>query len=116
MSRTKLLSLLIGFCVLLAPLFSNAGAGLRVSETQLHTHQVDVVSSVNAADCHTMHDGTQTTSAKSTHGCCFNFVGMLPATSLIHPCLSSTEHIPFNPSLSLVSRVEAYYRPPRQNS
>jgi hypothetical protein len=111
----KLLALLVGLCVLLAPVLSNAAVVVPIPAAQTHDYQVD---------CHAMpsvngqmsHDDANTPNNKTAHGCCVNVVGILSATNLVQPYQSSNELIPFNPSLRLISRVEGLYRPPRQNS
>lgn len=117
MDYKKLMALLVGLCVLLAPVLSNAAISVPISAPVTHTqgHPADC-HSVQTVDSQDSHDGTHGANTKATHGCCFNFVGILSATNLIEPSTSSAEIVPFNPSLSLLSRVEGLYRPPRQRS
>ena len=109
MSHKKLVVFLVGLCVLLAPVLGNTALLLPAPSVLAHDH---------AADCHSTKSGdsTHSNSAKVTHSCCFNFVGSLSVVSLIHPLQGTSEIIPFNPSLSLTSRIEGLFRPPRQNS
>lgn len=111
----KPIILLVALCVLLAPVLSNAAVSMPVPVAHTQDHGADC-HTIKTVDCHASHDGTHSNSTKATHGCCFNFVGILSATKLVEPNLSSADLIPFNPSLSLLSRVEGLYRPPRQLS
>lgn len=109
MSHKKLIVFLVGLCVLLAPVLGNAV--LLLPAPSAHAHD-------QAADCHSPKpgDGAHSSGVKVNHSCCFNFVGSLSVATLIQPIQSAGEIIPFNPSLSLASRVEGLFRPPRQNS
>ena len=109
MLHKKLIVFLIGLCVLLAPVLSNVTLLLPVPTAHAHDQ---------AVDCHFTKSGdsSHSNSPKVTHSCCFNFVGSLSATNLIQPLQGISEIIPFNPSLSLTSRIEGLFRPPRQNS
>jgi len=111
----KLLALLVGVCVLLAPVFSNAAVALQVPAAQTHDHPIDCHATPSVSD-EMSHDDAQTSNSKTAHGCCVNVVGVLSATNLVQPYQSINDVIPFNASLSLISRVEGLYRPPRQNS
>lgn len=108
------ISLLVGLCVLLAPVLSNAAVSVPVPVA--HAQDQADCHSVETADSHAAHGSNHTTSTKAAHGCCYNFVGILLAIDLLQPELNTSEPIPFSPSLGLASRAEGLYRPPRQNS
>lgn len=115
MGRKRLIAFLVGFCVLLAPMLSSGVVVVPASVEYAQDRQPSN-HSIEMADCESSHLGDHTTSGKASHGCCFNFVGILSATDLVQPELNTGERIPFSPSLSLSSRTEGLYRPPRQNS
>lgn len=83
---------------------------IPVAHTQDHKADCHTLA---VTDCHASHDGVHHSGTKVSHGCCFSFVGVLSDMNVIHVVQSSNELIPFNPSLSLVSRMEGFYRPPR---
>jgi hypothetical protein len=58
-------------------------------------------------------DGSHHSDLKISHSCCFSLVGVLSAMTLTQAVKYTSGPIPFNPSLSLASRVEGLYRPPR---
>lgn len=109
MRLKKLIVLLVGFCVLLAPVLSNAS--LLTPAPAAHAHD-------QADGCHSTNPegGAHTADSKLPHHCCFNLVGTLSAINLAQPPHTAGVFIAFNPSLSLASRVEGLFRPPRQNS
>ena len=111
----KLIALLVGLCVLLAPVLSNAAVYMPAAVVHTQDHHADC-HSVKAVDCHETQMSGHSTTTKATHSCCFNFVAILATTRFIESSHSSSEFIPFNPSMSLSSRVEGLYRPPRQLS
>ena len=115
MSLKKFLTLLVAFFVLFAPVVSNAAVSVNipVAHTQDHTADCHMVA---LDDCHASHENAHHSGAKVSHGCCFSFVGIVPDMNLIQAAQSSEGLIPFNPSLSLSSRIEGLYRPPRQLS
>lgn len=108
----KLLTLLVALCVLFAPMVSNAAVyvDIPVAHTQDNNFERHTVTS---DDCHASHDNAHHSGAKVSHGCCFSFVGIVPEIATIQATQSSKELIPFSPSLSLSSRIEGLYRPPR---
>lgn len=115
MTCRKLIAFLVGLCVLLAPVLSNAA--LAIPAPMVH-------SDGHGADCHGVapsggeadHAGTHTAGSKASHSCCFNFVGILPAADPLPLPHGAGARIPFNPSLGLASRAEGVYRPPWQIS
>ena len=115
MSVKKLLTLLVALCVLFAPVVSNAVVSVEmpVAHTQDHTSDCHMLV---VADCHASHDTAHHSGVKVSHGCCFSFVGIVPDMNLLQAAQSSKELIPFSSSLSLSSRIEGLYRPPRQRS
>lgn len=115
MGRKRLIAFLVGLCVLLAPMLSNGAVAAPASVEYTQDRQTSDPSR-EMADCETSHLGDHTTSGKASHGCCFNFVGIVSAIDLVQPEFNTAERIPFSPSLSLSSRTEGLYRPPRQNS
>lgn len=115
MSFKKLLTLLVALCVLFAPVVSNAAVSVDIPAAYTQDHKADC-HTVAPDDCHASHDNAHHSGAKVSHGCCFSFVGIVPDMNLIQAAQSSEGLIPFNPSLSLSSRIEGLYRPPRQLS
>ena len=115
MCLKQLLSIFVALCVLFAPVASNASASvdMPVAHTQDHKADCHMVT-----DCHASqsHDGMHHSGSKVSHSCCAAFVGIVPDSNLVHAAQASDGLIPFNPSLSLISRIEGLYRPPRQNS
>lgn len=109
MHLKKLIVLLVGFCVLLAPVLGNTA--LLTPAPAAHAHD-------QPDDCHSTNPegGAHTADSKLSHNCCFNLVGTLSAINLAQLPHHAGEFIAFNPSLSLASRVEGLFRPPRQNS
>lgn len=109
MCLKKLLVFLVGFCVLLAPVLSNAGMLMPAPATHAHDQPID---------CHSTDadGGTVPAGTKLSHNCCFNFVGTLSAVCLIQPLQNAGELIDFSPALRLASRAEGLFRPPRQHS
>jgi hypothetical protein len=57
----------------------------------------------------------QTLDLSFTHGCCFQFVGMVP-TPPASVFRGQNADIAFRPALRLLSRAADIYRPPRQNT
>jgi hypothetical protein len=119
----KLLTLLAAFCVLLAPMVSNANIVASVSATTqtatMTTHDNHSCGDIlPAVDCHAGLSGTQHEkhhgNSKVSHNCCFSFVGIVSPTGLAIATPRHHDHIPFSPSLRLTTRVEGLYRPPRQ--
>lgn len=113
--RQKLIALLVGFCVLLTPMLSNAGMPVPVAAAESQSlppscHTAQAEAALVSQDDSPMANG------QAAHACCFNAVGILPAMMQSLPRQGSVELTPFNPSLSLISRVEGLYRPPRQIS
>ena len=115
MSFKKLLTLLVAFCVLFAPVVSNAAVSVDIPAAYTQDHKADC-HTVAADDCHASHDNTHYSGAKVSHGCCFSFVGIVPDINLIQAAQVSEGLIPFSPLLTLSSRIEGLYRPPRQLS
>jgi len=115
MSLRKLLTLLVTMCVLFAPVVSNAAVSVDIPGAHTQDHKADC-HTVAPDDGHAPHDNAHHSGAKVSHGCCFNFVGIVPDMNMIQAAQSSEGLIPFNPSLSLSSRIEGLYRPPRQLS
>ena len=115
MSFKKILTLLLALCVLFAPVVSNAVVSMDIPVAHTLDHKADC-HTVAPDDCHASHDNAHHSGAKVSHGCCFSFVGIVPDMNLIQAAQSSEGLIPFNPSLSLSSRIEGLYRPPRQLS
>lgn len=115
MSVKKLVTLLVALCVLFAPVVSNAVVSVEMPVVHTQDHKSDCHTLV-VSDCHASHDNAHHSGAKGSHGCCFSFVGIVPDMGLIQAAQSSKELIPFSPSLSLSSRIEGLYRPPRQRS
>lgn len=115
MRYKTLIAFVVGLCVLLAPVLSNASVPVPtpMAHTQIHLSHDHVT---KVADCHTSADGVSTTSTQVTHGCCFNFVGILSAVNFVAPHNGIQAPIPFQPSLSPTSRAEGLYRPPRKTS
>lgn len=115
MSFKKLLTLLVAFSVLFAPVVSNAAVFVDIPVAQTQDHKADC-HTVAPDDCHASHDNAHHSGSKVSHGCCFSFVGIVPDMNMIHAAQGSEGFIPFNPSLSLSARIEGLYRPPRQHS
>lgn len=115
MNCKKLVSVLVGCCILMAPLLGNASTPIPAPVAHAHDHEADG-HFVSMVDARTLHDGGHTTSAKVGHGCCLSLIGIFSAVHLPQPADSAGGPIPFDPSLSLASRAEGLYRPPRQNS
>lgn len=115
MSSRKLFAFLIAFCVLFAPVVSNAAVSMDIPVAHTQDHKADC-HTVAPDDCHASHDNAHHSGAKVSHGCCFSFVGIVPNMNLIEAAQVSGGLIPFNTSLSLLSRIEGLYRPPRQLS
>jgi hypothetical protein len=115
MNLRKLLSILVALCVLFAPVVSNASVSVDIPVVHTQDHKTDCHT---AKDCHSSqsHDGMHHSGSKVSHGCCVAFVGIVPDLNLLHAAQAADGLIPFNPSLSLISRIEGLYRPPRQNS
>ncbi len=111
----KLVALLIGLCVLLAPVLSNASAVPPVSMAHSQDHHADCHTAA-MADCDTAHDSAYGTTSQAAHGCCFNVVGIPANTHLVQPQAGSAVLVASNPALILLTRVEGLYRPPRQIS
>ena len=111
MGYRKLIALLVGLCIVLAPVLSNAAMSVPASLTHAHDQG-------DSAGCHSESPdgGLRSTGSKVAHSCCFNFVGSPSAMNQMAPYQGVSEPIPFSPSLSLASRVEGLFRPPRQNS
>lgn len=115
MSLRKLLTLLVTVCVLFAPVVSSAAVSMDIPVAHTQDHKADY-HTVAPDDCHAAHDNAHHSGAKVSHGCCFSFVGIVPDMNMIQAAQSSEGLIPFNPLLSLSSRIEGLYRPPRQLS
>ena len=115
MKLRKLLSILVALCVLFAPVVSNASVSVDVPVAHTQDHKADCHT---VTDCHTSqsHDGMHHSSSKVSHSCCAAFVGIVSDSNQVHVAQATDGLIPFNPSLSLISRIEGLYRPPRQNS
>ena len=111
----KILTILVAMCVLFAPVVSNAAVSVDLSVAHTQDHKVDC-HTIAPDDCHASHDKAHHSGAKVSHSCCFSFVGIVPDIAPIQATQSLKELIPFNPSLSLSSRIEGLYRPPRQPS
>ena len=111
----KLLMVLWMLCVVLAPVVNSAGmiAADRVGSG--HEQNVDVHDDM-PSDCHGMQEGGQDLGAQALHGCCVHIVGIALASPV--PSLASVSHekIPFHSSMSLISRAEGLFRPPRLHS
>jgi hypothetical protein len=111
----KLIAFLVGLCVLLAPVLSNAA--LPMPSPMVHADG-------HGADCHGLapqgddadQPGTHAPASKASHSCCFNFVGILPAADPLPPPHGAGARIPFSPRLGLAFRMEGVYRPPWQVS
>lgn len=109
------MTLLVALSVLFAPVVSNAAVSLDVPVA--HTQDLNPdCHTVVVDDCHGSHDNAHRSGAKTSHSCCFSLVGIVPDITPLQPVQSSREIIPFSPSLSLSSRIEGLYRPPRQRS
>lgn len=112
MTLRKLLTLLVAVCVLFAPVVSNAAVPADVAVT----HTQDQTAACHTADAQASHDGIHHSGSKVSHSCCAAFVGIVPNATLVYAAQGTDGLIPFNPSLSLISRIEGLYRPPRQTS
>lgn len=112
MGLKKVITLLVGLCVLLAPVLSSAAVFSVVPVAQVQEVQADC-HAVKTVDDHETHHDVHQTSTKAAHTCCFNIVGVLSGTNLVKADARSSELIPFSPSLTLISRAEGLYRPPR---
>lgn len=115
MRFSRFLTLFVAICVLFAPVVSNAVVSVNIPVSHTQDHKVDC-HTVAADDRHASNDNPHHSGAKVSHGCCFSFVGIVPDINLIQAAQVSEGLIPFNPSLSLASRIEGLYRPPRQLS
>jgi hypothetical protein len=115
MNLRKLLSILVALCVLFAPVVSNASVSVDIPMAHTQDHKADCHT---VKDCHTSqsHDEMHHSGSKASHSCCAAFVGIVPDSNLVHAAQASDGLISFNPSLSLISRIEGLYRPPRQYS
>lgn len=114
MRLKKLLTLLVAVCVLFAPVVSNASVSVDLPVAHAQDHKTGGHSET-VADCHASHDGFHHSDTKVSHGCCFSLVGVLSDIRLIQAAQETAGLIPFNTSLSLASRIEGLYRPPRQH-
>ena len=111
----KVLMVLWMLCVELAPVVNSAGmiAADRIEaghKQRVHAH-VDMTS-----DCHGQQPEAQDLGVQAQHGCCVHIVGITLASPV--PSLASVSHekIPFHSSMSLISRAEGLFRPPRLHS
>ena len=111
----RLFTILVSLCVLFAPVVSNAAVSVDIPVAHTQDHKADC-HTVVLDDCHASQDNAHHSGAKLTHSCCFSFVGIVPGMNPIQAAQSTEGLIPFNPSLSLSSRIEGLYRPPRQLS
>ncbi len=109
----KFVTALVALCVLFAPVVSNATVSVDDPMAQMQDHKADCHA---VSDCHASHDGVHHSGSKVSHSCCGAFVGIVPDSNLVHAAQASDGLIPFNPSLSLITRIEGLFRPPRQNS
>ena len=123
MTLRNAIALLVGVCILFAPVAGNAGL---VAAVAAH-HQGQVISQV--PDCHEAvpprhgHERapmspaeTDNACQKMSHACCIGVAAALPVEALVHAFHDASERISFVPTLRLLVRTESIYRPPRLNS
>ena len=111
----KLLMVLWMLCVVLAPVVNSAGMIAADRVGARHEQLVDVHADM-PSDCHGQQAQDQDLGVQALHGCCVHIVGLALAGPV--PSLDSFSHekIPFHSSMSLISRSEGLFRPPRSHS
>lgn len=107
----KLIALVLAFCVLFAPMLSTSIAAMALPVANVQDQQQDC--HMASSHYHEHKDSVHHSDKKISHGCCFSLVGVLPDLTLTQAAPVSDRPIPFNPSMSLASRIEGLYRPPR---
>lgn len=117
MDYRKVISLIVGFCILLAPMASGAA---MLGAVPMH-HDGHAAAPL-AMDCH---EAVQTVPPKgeesgscaaALHACCSGFAAAFPAPLAVHHSGNTDEPIGFAPALHLLSRAEGIFKPPRLNS
>ena len=130
MNLRKVLLLLLGCCLSLAPVFGYAADDMHMSAKQTSATQAPVAHTETAHviaqefDCPSTHlaalpvpnAGTDLSCDPAIHPCCFNFVGILSPTIRIQPLQVAGARTAFHPYLIAASWSEGPYRPPRQIS
>jgi hypothetical protein len=130
MNFRKVLVLLLGCCLSLAPVFGYAADDLHLSARQPSATQSSVAHTDTAhipahvIDCPTTHlaahplsdAGADLTGDPAIHSCCFHFVGILSPSIRIQPLSVPVAPIAFHLSPHPASWSDGPYRPPRQIS
>lgn len=130
MNLRKVLLLLLGCCLSLAPVFGYAADDMHMSAKQTSATQAPVAHTETAHviaqefDCPTTHlaalpvpnAGTDLSCDPAIHPCCFHFVGILSPAIRIQPLSGPVVPIAFHRSPNPASWSDGPYRPPPQIS
>ena len=129
--RQRLISILLAFCVLFAPLASSAALtlpsmGHHAPQMTNHAAGCHGTHAAKAGDCetHPMHQAApQATqhatidASQSLHGCCLGFAAVALPASFTWPSGHARQEPPaFFTAQPASPRAESIYKPPRQNA